>query len=155
MKCDAGVERLAGLKQLAAEVAREESASVAGGAVKDEHRVSHDAAGVLLRMAEGRVVDAQDGQRGPVGELEVAHLEVALDASGGPLGVEARGEQESDERGSASKHGSPIVSREGMACHSSTLQPSNAASDVRNTNARAVAQATGSRCASAIADCER
>jgi hypothetical protein len=45
-------------------------------------------------------VDAEDGKRGPVGELEVAHLEVALDASGGPLGVEARGEHESGERGS-------------------------------------------------------
>ena len=34
-----GIERLAGLKQLAAEVARQEAASAAGRAVEDEHRV--------------------------------------------------------------------------------------------------------------------
>ena len=59
------VERLAGLEQLAAEVAREESAAVAGGAVEHEHRVSHDAARVLSRLAERGVMDAEDGQRRP------------------------------------------------------------------------------------------
>src|SRR5262249_37832036 len=103
-----GVERLPSLKQLATEVAREESAAVAGGAVQDEHRVSHDAARIPFGLAKRRVMDAQDGQGRPVAELEVAHLEVSFNSAGGSLGIEACCEQKSDERASRLRHKSPF-----------------------------------------------
>jgi hypothetical protein len=58
----------------------------------------HDAAAILFGRPRV-VVEAEDGKRGPSDEPEVAHLEVALDASGRRLGVEGRGEHECDQRG--------------------------------------------------------
>src|SRR4051812_26209928 len=74
------VEQLPRPEQLSGERAREKAGPRAGGAVQHDDCVANDAVGVLPRRAEGDVVNAQLGQRGAVGEVEIVDDEVGAGA---------------------------------------------------------------------------
>jgi hypothetical protein len=76
------VEELARAEQLAGEFRAQELRAGSTRAVPYPHGVAHDAFGVLLRLAERTVVQAQLRQRFAARELEVAQHEIALDGRG-------------------------------------------------------------------------
>ena len=73
------VEWLARTKQLAREFGSQELRTTAAGAVTDDHRISHHSLGVLLRSAQGAIVNPQLGKLCAIRELEIGHDEVAFD----------------------------------------------------------------------------
>jgi hypothetical protein len=73
------VEQLARTKQLARELRTDELRAAAASAVADQYGIPDDAVRILLRFAQGAIVDAQLWQRRAAGKLKVAKDDVAFD----------------------------------------------------------------------------
>src|SRR6185437_5779258 len=73
------VERLAFAVQLIGEFGTEKLRAGASGAVKDEHRVAHDAAVVAARRAERAIMQAQFGQGLTGIKMKIVDDKIALE----------------------------------------------------------------------------